>query len=118
MKIWIIAAILCASISGTRALGADCRFGQEISSLTEEPSLIFEVHYLGKFVKIARAEIEGTAVRVRVYEVVERATAKVFHLNYTDEDEFDGGNSIGWIEYVKSLEIVARIQDSQFYECH
>jgi hypothetical protein len=113
----IFTLLLSTLLSQNLAHAAECRFGKEISSLTETPPPNFQVKHLGDFVKIARAEVNGTVVRVKVVEVKEVGTDKLYHLNYTYEDEFDGGNSLGWIEDFWTLEIVAKIQDSQFYDC-
>lgn len=117
MKSIFLTLFLSLFVLTSPAKAAECIFGNEINSLTEETTNDFSIKPLGEFVKIARAELESTVVRVMVYEVIEKNKGNVFHLNYTYEDEFDGGNSIGWIENLQTLEIVAKIQDSNFYEC-
>ena len=120
MKIFLtIILFLSTPLICSRADAGECDFGTELSSLIDQTNLgKFAVKFLGNFVKIARSEIEGTVVRVKIYEIGEVESGRLFHLNFTYEDEFDGGNSLGWIEDVETLAIVARVQDSTFYDCH
>jgi phosphoribosylaminoimidazole carboxylase (NCAIR synthetase) len=120
MKITFFTLLLSLLVINHQAQAAEkCLFGNEISSLTEQSSDIFSVKFLGDFVKTSRleAESENKIVRVHVYEVKETKTNKIYHLNYTYEDQFDGGNAIGWIEDFTSLEVVSKIGDSRFYDC-
>jgi hypothetical protein len=117
MKSKIIFSILLFTFIQSKSFASNCLFGTELSDLVSEPSQIFEVRDLGVQVKVPRTETNSEVLRVQVYELTDKKTQLVYHVNYTKEDLFDGGNSFGWIEDFDSLEVVGDIQDSAIYNC-
>jgi hypothetical protein len=92
---------LSAVLFASSAMAADkpCIFGEELLEL--EANKRFEQKEIGKTFKLSR---EFTPVNsllwVTVTELKDTKTKRVYHLNTTSDDAYDGGNTVGWIEDV------------------
>lgn len=117
MKSKIIFFILLFSFVQSKAFANQCLFGTELSQLIAETSPTFEVRDLGMHIKVPRTDSNNEVLRVQVYELIDKITQQIYHVNITKEDEFDGGNSYGWIENFNSLEVVGNIEDFTIYNC-
>lgn len=109
------AFIFCSMIF-VSSYADDCVFGETLDDLYESDA--FEMDEVGNaFKKSKIEEIDGKDILVSVNKLVQLKNGRVFVLNYTFDDEYDGGNTIGWIEDSETETVVATIGDSEIYRC-
>lgn len=115
--LWISCFLFVSTISA-QAARRDCLFGEELSGLSRNRRLSLKADVIKTF-KISRhSSTSGTLLWVAVDELKDRLTGRVYHLNRTFLDQYDGGNTLGWIEDLSDAgAIVAQIHDSTIEAC-
>lgn len=107
----------------------NCLFGDSIGNLSKISRLkVSKVEYTT--VKVSRISgDEKVLAAFHVQTIKDKETGRNYQMNTTFKDTDDGGNTIGWIEDVTSMNseesyqdkdfarIVVVIGDSDFYEC-
>lgn len=61
-----------------------------------------------------RAEYQDRDREYLVKLFQDKSSGQYFKLHYTNDDQYDGGNSLGWIENLAN-QVVGKIDDSTFY---
>jgi hypothetical protein len=101
MTMWVV---LLALVSGGAAQAArevknPCAFGEDLEAL--EGNSRFRAKVVGKTFKLSRQRNPANGLFwVQVTEYKDQQTGRVYQLNATFDDAYDGGNTVGWIEDV------------------
>lgn len=95
-----------------------CLFGNDIGHDENQfDSMDLEILYTDSRIDENEPDFDpGRTIHVEKTQLTHKATGKVFFQFTTFEDEWDGGNTIGWIEDADGNH-VANIGDSEIYYC-
>jgi hypothetical protein len=102
------------------ATGAPCAFGQNYGPISSGKHPLFKSKKIGVTLKLDPTDKEHRVLLVQVVELTHKKTKKVYHMNYTNDDAWDGGNTLGWIEemvyeQVDKIPVAATISDTDIY---
>lgn len=120
-SLFAVGLVLSAS-----AQAAPCLFGEDLQSLYANQARFEVKKDVIKTFKMGRTEstnLNEGPILVEVSILKDKQTGIVYHVNETFADEYDGGNTIGWIEEYSSTnsrgrqvttgDVVAEIGDSE-----
>ena len=108
MKKLILLSLLTAVTGSMGALANDkpCAFGDDLSALESNKRFKFDKKIKFDTFKLDRTAENPSDVLVwyTVTQFKDSKTEKVYQVNATYNDSYDGGNTIGWIEDVTLAE--------------
>lgn len=93
-----ILLMLALSVSSFAA-EKQCAFGQDLTALSKNTR--FTSKELFATFKLSREKNPvNPLLWVHVSELTDTQTGRIYQMNATNEDQYDGGNTLGWIEDV------------------
>jgi len=97
----VLSAVVLFGSAAVYAEDLKCAFGDDLAALDKNKRFKFKKKIKFKTFKLDRSrDAVNPLIWVTVTEFTDKNTKKVYQVNATYDDAYDGGNTVGWIEDV------------------